>query len=919
MPRNPMLKTPQFGIRTMLVETTLVALCLVGWRERTRYLREHLFVSVVDQTTGSLLPRFQYQTSIVTSETGEEKIWSQWRHHSRPNALTLEVPEYCRLEFRARALDVAGGYRQQEQSILVLPHLSHNTTLRLTEGKSFESFLIDSITGEPIRGARIVPTWMEEDSSKSPDFFQRQPYFDKEFETLSDSSGKFVVRNLSTAFAISAPKYQNKLVRFERSDENLERLRNSGIHLEPAVPIQGRIKCSETGDPIPDCDVVYDNGLFRLNSNRDLNQDEYWSQDAYWLQERSDFHLTTKTDQEGYFELFSDSDFKNCRVWFSKKGWFKKSIELSDCDDDIVLDPYPFQLVGTVVDESGEPVKEFEIKTYSNWTDIETYRFHGEKGSFRVTDNNPIVKFEVHAKNKGLFSKELQLNWAEEQPNEVVILPNGFEISGNVLGKASVPNGGQSSLRIDLKRITSKKDTYEMQYAGHAKIASTTAESDGSFHFSHIANGTYTLETTYFGHVVNKRPVVVDKIDVVVSPIKLPQLGRVRGKVRNEDGSDAPFHRTYITDLEGNPQKWFHTNHLGEFDLENVPCGRYGIGPKPMKRELVGCCICHRAWDIDGAVLVEPAQTTEFSYERFPLFEFQGLSPAAILLANDSITKHFSALEFDTFKTVKVIDSSTVNTVTFQLESQRQTKDHETFALNLSQDACQQSLTIAYRANRHGSANKVLFRPRQLKLHSSDADVPIEKAKPEVEVSTPSDDPFGDTSSKRSTLESELYVGKTSVFLLKQNRALSVVQSIGLQEIIPFHVLDDEPDTAIIHNTRFGWSRIQLKQPIDTEPKVHELKLEKGAEVLGKIKLAELPLMPDSVRIVDEQGASLTCDVEDYSKFGFQRIWPGKWRVQLLGYDPYLGERILAERELMIEGIDCHDVELGKTEAPLTN
>ena len=47
----------------MLVATTFVAVCLVGWRERTRYLREHLFVNVVDQVTGGLLPRFQYHTS----------------------------------------------------------------------------------------------------------------------------------------------------------------------------------------------------------------------------------------------------------------------------------------------------------------------------------------------------------------------------------------------------------------------------------------------------------------------------------------------------------------------------------------------------------------------------------------------------------------------------------------------------------------------------------------------------------------------------------------------------------------------------------------------------------------------------------------------------------------------------------------
>ncbi len=913
MPRNPMLKTPQFGIRTMLVVTTLVAVCLVGWRERTRYLREHLFITVVDQSTGSLLPRFQYQTSVITSETGEEEIWSQWLEHSGPNALRVKVPEYCRLEFRARALDVAGGYRQQEQSILVLPHLSHNATLRLMEGKSFQSFLIDRTTGEPICGARIVPMEGNEHAT-FPGFFN-QPDFDTEFETFSDSGGKFVVRNLNTAFAIGAKGYQSRVVRFEYPDENLERLRNEGIQLEPAVRIHGRIKCGETGQPITDCNVVYDNKLFRASSNRDFNQD------AYLIQERSDFNLTTKTDEEGCFELFSDSDFKNCRVWFSKKGWSKKTIDLSKCDDDIVLERCPFELVGTVEDETGEPVQEFEITTFSNWRDGRIHTFQCEKGTFRITDEKPFVNFEVHARNKGVFLKQNQSNGDETQLSERVILPNGFEITGSVLQKAALPNGGRSEVQIELKRLTSKNDKYEIEYAGHASVASTTSDQNGSFRFSHIANGSYSLLTSYFGHVVNIRPVVVSNSNVLVGRIELPPLGRVRGKVRNEDGSDAPFHRTYLTDQEGNPQKWFHTNHLGEFEIENVPCGRYGIGPQPKQRTFVGCAFGGLVWDIDGAVLVEPAQTTEFSYERFPLFKIHGLNPEATLWANVPFSKPSSTIDFAEFDVVKSSDSSEENLSIAQVVSQIQARDQQAFVLNSSQDDCQQELTLVYQANRNRNANKVLFRPRQLKLTCSDVDVPIEKAKPKVEITAPSDDPFSeepfgeDTSSKRSAPQSELYVGKTSVFLLKQNRAISLVQSVGLQEIVPFHVQEDEPDAAIIHNTRFGWSRIHLKHPLFGESKVHELKLEKGAEVLGKINLAELPLMPESVRLTDGKGVSWTCQVED-SKFGFQKIWPGKWRVQLLGYDPYLGEQILAEREIVIEGFDSYDFELGASNVP---
>ena len=237
--------------------------------------------------------------------------------------------------------------------------------------------------------------------------------------------------------------------------------------------------------------------------------------------------------------------------------------------------------------------------------------------------------------------------------------------------------------------------------------------------------------------------------------------------------------------------------------------------------------------------------------------------------------------------------------------------------MHLKQGACKQELTLVYRANRSGSPNQILFRSSQLQLRCSDADVPLEKAKLEKEYNEPntdetSDDPISqDASSSASALQAELYAGRTTVFLLKQNRVISEIHSAGLQEIISFYVHDEDPDSAIIHNTRFGWSRINFKRQHGSGPNVHELTLNKGAEIQGKVKLAELPLMPTAVRMLDEQAVSLTCEIMQDDTFEFKQIWPDKWRLQMLGYDPYLGERILANREMLIEGIDSQDLEFG--------
>ncbi len=116
-------KRLQFSIRTMLVMMTLVAISLFAWRERMRYLNEHLFVSVIDQSTGDLLNHFQYQTYVITSESGQDEDWSDWKTHQGPSVLTIAVPGHCRFQLRARAVDLAGGYSQKELSTLVLPAL----------------------------------------------------------------------------------------------------------------------------------------------------------------------------------------------------------------------------------------------------------------------------------------------------------------------------------------------------------------------------------------------------------------------------------------------------------------------------------------------------------------------------------------------------------------------------------------------------------------------------------------------------------------------------------------------------------------------------------------------------------------------------------------------------------------------------
>ena len=123
MTYSPSLK---FRLRTLLILTTAVAVCLGAWLERRKYLRTHLFVNVVDSASGTRLSRFQYRTEIITSNTKPGFLdpmqhWSEWAEHQGASTLVMPVPEHCEAHLAIRAIDLDGGYVQTEHTQLVLP------------------------------------------------------------------------------------------------------------------------------------------------------------------------------------------------------------------------------------------------------------------------------------------------------------------------------------------------------------------------------------------------------------------------------------------------------------------------------------------------------------------------------------------------------------------------------------------------------------------------------------------------------------------------------------------------------------------------------------------------------------------------------------------------------------------------------
>jgi hypothetical protein len=77
------MKRLRFGIRSILILATMVAIFMFFMLERRRYFREHVFITVLDSSSGIQLNQFQYRTWIITQDSPPWPKWSDWKSFQR--------------------------------------------------------------------------------------------------------------------------------------------------------------------------------------------------------------------------------------------------------------------------------------------------------------------------------------------------------------------------------------------------------------------------------------------------------------------------------------------------------------------------------------------------------------------------------------------------------------------------------------------------------------------------------------------------------------------------------------------------------------------------------------------------------------------------------------------------------------------
>ena len=146
----------RFGIRSILVLATVVAVFMFVMNEWQRYSREHVFITVLDAANGVQISEFQYRTWVITKESGVAPEWSQWSKQKNARVSSIKVLANCKLFIEVQAIGFPIGQHVEKESMLVSPELSHQLTLRIKGAFRVTGIIVDEKSGKPIERVVVV-------------------------------------------------------------------------------------------------------------------------------------------------------------------------------------------------------------------------------------------------------------------------------------------------------------------------------------------------------------------------------------------------------------------------------------------------------------------------------------------------------------------------------------------------------------------------------------------------------------------------------------------------------------------------------------------------------------------------------------------------------------------------------------------
>ena len=211
------------------------------------------------------------------------------------------------------------------------------------------------------------------------------------------------------------------------------------------------------------------------------------------------FYMGRKTDKKGKF-FFQAGPSKKETFFISAEGYAGKYVKMEGRDEPyLIVLKKPFRLKGKIIDENGNPVKEFEIVKGRVWKEEwlvawgRRKKYKNEEGKFEILfDTTEKWKVKFYAKGYKPYEYPEVFDADKKGEEEIIVrLEKGEVLKGKVFSPSKKPAGKvkviltESGLYIGIKR---GKITY-----GSENYMETVTDSKGNFIFDGIENKSYHL------------------------------------------------------------------------------------------------------------------------------------------------------------------------------------------------------------------------------------------------------------------------------------------------------------------------------------------------------------------------------------------------------------------------------------------
>lgn len=871
--------------------------------ERRRYFREHVFITVLDSSSGVQLNQFQYRTWVITQDSPPWPEWSDWKTFQGDKPFAFKLPAFCKLHIEAKAPGLSSRFEGTKTTLLVVPETSHELTLRIANTTPVTSSVVDDESNAPIEGVVVGPANAVTIGTLPSDW-------------VTDSNGRFEIATTTPIKEIFAyhPRYQYRFAPINESQP---------LRLRKGRSVRGRVVQIQTEQPVSDCsvEVLYANGGPLKQNERpadDVEVDDGTSAKLRFFSPPR----TVKSDANGEFELFLEPLSMNAQIRIRKHGW-EDSLTLANSPglSRIELKHGKYEFSGQVVDDQGTPIPRFRVRAHvdDGAMPIRENEFNTTDGQFQIFSKKPWLTRSVladgyapiHFPSKKRNSRELDN--ANLKP---IQMSQGYRVTGKIersklhtkkieVFLTDLRNGliFEAGPPAFLKQHFESDTAQGVEYQYESKL-----DAERSYAFNNLAPGLYALLVVYNGQTATLRPVVVESKDIEIDLTTLPPLGKVGGTLK-EWGENVfltekistpflesqiePFGVYYLKRAGDRWGKTFRTNHLGEFALDHV---------------LIG----------DGEI---SAQKYEIPHGN----NFFGIASA-----NHASVANFPFVVRDTADTTVSLDSS----ILCELEVEEFYQLSNLFDKKALLHGPRESkawIVPAKERSRNGLPIYEVHGPADLPIGQYTLDIrdgqtslwldfefernhlPFRKRLAHRRFTANVSDHFGWSNASFSPMDVE-------VTLVKKSQPVTAF-SIPFESNSSVNCLIENADQydVLFHDGSNGWALAKNVSFLSESIDLGEIALKPGARLFVKIIMKGLAVFPHGISVRHTETGKVFSQVIEEAYIperanSFGGLMPGKWSVEVTGMDPIVGKLRLFQRDVVIEGTEPVHLEFRKSE-----